>query len=82
MNYKRMSELWKEFEIKVLPPTAGPVQRREMKRAFYAGAQSLLTAILAMLDPGDEPTLDDLARMEALNSEILAFFRAVERGEE
>jgi hypothetical protein len=45
---------WREFANAVLPETVGDVQRTEMRRAFYAGANALLSAMMKFLDPGDE----------------------------
>lgn len=33
---------WRSFEESVIPMAASEVQRQEMKRAFYAGAQAVL----------------------------------------
>ena len=33
---------WDRFERDVMPDKAGPVQRQEMRRAFYAGASIML----------------------------------------
>ncbi len=33
---------WRSFEAEVIPLAAGDVQRQEMKRAFFAGAQAVL----------------------------------------
>ena len=33
---------WNAYTVVVIPPTAGPHQRRQMRRAFYAGVAWLL----------------------------------------
>jgi hypothetical protein len=63
---------WASFEQAVLTD-APPIQRRQMRRAFYAGARELLNTILAMLDPGLNETEADLSRMDALNDELERF---------
>lgn len=37
-----LHDLWRSFENEVIPLAASDVQRQEMKRAFYAGAQAVL----------------------------------------
>lgn len=76
-----MAAEWQSFSDSVLPPKAGPVQRTEMRRAFYAGALAVLHGIMTSLDPDDEPTPDDLDRMDRLNAELQAFGEALRRGE-
>jgi hypothetical protein len=46
-----------------------------MRHAFYAGAIVLFQSILAMLDPGEEPTAADLKRMDALDQELREYMR-------
>lgn len=65
-----IAEQWESFQREVLPPDCSLVQRREMRRAFYAGARCLLSAIMRGLDPGTEPTEDDIARMEEIEMEF------------
>jgi hypothetical protein len=38
-NRRRMAEQWDSFARAVLPVGTSPLQRQEMRRAFYAGAQ-------------------------------------------
>lgn len=52
---------------------APPDQLREMRMAFFAGAQHLLASIMTFLDPGDEPTDADLRRMELISAELQGF---------
>lgn len=55
---------------------AGPIQLLETRRAFYAGAQHLFSTIMHMLDPGDDPTADDLTRMDLIDKELRDWARA------
>jgi hypothetical protein len=64
----------------VIDANAPVVQVKESQRAFYAGAASMLTAIMGDLDPGLEPTPKDLDRMDALVAEIRAFNVEVNAG--
>lgn len=77
---KRLESAWLTFAAAVLPPDVGQVQRREMKRAFYAGAAMLLHEIMAMLDPGAEPTEGDLRKMDAIAQELRQFHDDVRKG--
>lgn len=43
----RVANDWQQFEEHILQE-AGPVQRREMRRAFYAGAHALLCTVQAL----------------------------------
>ena len=37
-----VQEQWQIFEALVVPKNAPPVQRQEMRRAFYAGAEAMM----------------------------------------
>ncbi len=75
-----VAEQWEEFERRVLPDDVSAVQRQEMRRAFYAGAQAILFGVIAVLAPESEPTDEDLQMMEDLNQELGDFFKAVTAG--
>ena len=53
-------------------------QLREMRMAFFAGAQHLFGSIMTVLEPGDEPTDKDLARMDLIHKELDAFIKDFE----
>lgn len=73
---KTLADAWASFEARVLPATAGPVQRQETRRGFYAGAHALLGLI-------EGTAIDDIsedqgaAMIERLSREIGAFFEDV-----
>jgi hypothetical protein len=48
-------------------------QLREMRMAFFAGAQHLFGSIMTVLEPGDEPTATDLRRLDLIDKELKAF---------
>lgn len=75
-------DLWQSYRHEVLPPEAGESQIRETRRAFYGGAQALLSAIMAGLDQGSEPTEADLSRMDTIVAELRDFNRSIEDGTE
>jgi hypothetical protein len=64
---------WESFRAQVVAPDASPTQLREMRLAWFAGAQYLYTALIRMMDAGDEPTAADLAVMMAIDDELNAF---------
>jgi hypothetical protein len=39
---RTIADQWALFEKLVIPANAPPIQRQEMRRAFYAGAEALL----------------------------------------
>lgn len=48
-------------------------QLREMRTAFFGGAQHLFGSIMTVLEPGEEPTDKDLQRMDLIDKELKAF---------
>ena len=50
-------------------------QLREMRMAFFAGAQHLFGTIMTVLEPGDEPTEKDLQRMDLIHRELDTFIK-------
>ena len=51
-----IAEKWNECARMILPADCSPLQRREMRRAFYAGAEGLLKVIMDLL-PGAQRRL-------------------------
>jgi hypothetical protein len=45
-----------------------------LRDCFFAGAQHLMASITAVLDEDEEPTEDDIKRMESIDAELKAFF--------
>jgi hypothetical protein len=64
---------WISFRAAAISTNAPEVQLREMRLAFFAGAQHLLGSIMTVLDSGSEPTAADLKRMENINNELNQF---------
>ena len=50
-------------------------QLREMRMAFFAGAQHVFHTIMTIMDDDAEPTEADLRRMEFIDAELKAFIR-------
>lgn len=75
-----LAALWLIYEQKVIPPNAPPVQRREMRGAFYGGAFSLLEIIFAIGRAG--PTnAQGAAALSALLNECLEFVAELGKGD-
>lgn len=66
---------WVSMEISVLPLNASDIQRHEMRKAFFAGAQHLYASIMGMLDEGSTETPNDLRRMELIDKELREFVK-------
>jgi hypothetical protein len=49
----------------------------DMRRAFYAGATALLESIMEHLEPGEDPTDEDLTMMDKLHAGLEAFATAM-----
>jgi hypothetical protein len=68
---------WESFAEAVGISDAPPLQLRDMKRAFMAGARAYSGFLMRHASDGDEITAEDLAMMEALEVEMAAFSAAV-----
>jgi hypothetical protein len=64
---------WEIFDRFILDPTAPAIQRDEMRKAFFAGAQHVFMCLHAGLDPDEEPTENDMKRMDLLETELTQF---------
>lgn len=71
---------WHDYAEKIIPANAPKIQMQESKRAFYAGAASMLDAIMSGLSMGDEPTDADLQHMSNLQGELDRFVSDVKAG--
>lgn len=61
---------WVALRLAAIPKDAPQVQVDEMRLAFMAGAQHLFASIMAILDPGEEPTEADLRKMDLISKEL------------
>lgn len=77
---RSLADEWRDFERRILPATAGPVQFVETRRAFYAGAQTMFNLVTGGLDADHEPTDLDVAYVESLFQEMQQFARAIAEG--
>jgi hypothetical protein len=69
---------WQGMKAMVLRD-APEVQVREMRKAFFSGAQHLFASIAGFLEEGDEPTANDMRRMEMIHVELEAFVDSLKR---
>lgn len=76
---KSLAEQWRSYE-RVLPATAGDVQRRETRRGFYAGAQAMFEVLVRGVSSGDDFTEADAALMVSLDAELRQFVEDVKAG--
>lgn len=78
---KTLAEVWRELSHRMLDPIgADRIQRQEMRRAFYAGANAAITIVTDNMSPSDEPTEADFALMDNLVKELNRFSEAVQSG--
>ena len=75
-----IAEKWNECARMILPADCSPLQRREMRRAFYAGAEGLLKAIMADLSDEPDVTPNDMNLMLGINRELKWFAQLVKDG--
>jgi hypothetical protein len=67
---------WQAFRILQLAG-ARDEQIREMRKAYFLGAQHLYASIMSFMDDGSEPTDGDLSRMAKIDKELAAFIRSI-----
>jgi len=74
-----IAEQWVAFEVLVMPKDAPPVQRQEMRRAFYAGAEAMLRLQYAA---GDRDVSENAGVMmlEGWHDECRRFAQQVAQG--
>lgn len=70
---------WRVFLMVAMPKDASDMQKSEMRKAYYLGAQHLFASIMTLLDPGSEPTESDLKRMDAIMKELKRFDEEYQR---
>jgi len=71
---------WASYRHLVIPATASATQIEETRRGFYAGAQHLFGSIMSILEPGAEPTENDLKRFDYIHAELEEFARSFRLG--
>jgi len=71
-----MAEMWEQYRRKAVPKNASEVQVRETHQAFYAGASGLFAQMVLRLDPDKDPTDGDMAVLDGVHAELVAFAKA------
>lgn len=64
------------LRLMAIPKDAPQIQVDEMRMAFFAGAQHILSSVMSALDEGAEPTEADMKRMDNVNAELERFTTA------
>ena len=83
MKRQLMAEQWNEFARVAIPVGASRVQRKDIRRAFYAGGNAMLAHIVgAFPSPAaDAETKAERKRlMEGLFEELTEFGEAIKAG--
>ncbi|MGE3857264.1 MAG: hypothetical protein AB7G21_09955 [Dehalococcoidia bacterium] len=75
-----IADEWAKFAERVLPASAGGVQRQETKRAYYAGAVALWHRLQRIVSDEPDMTADDEAIGEDLQVEIQDWLRDLREG--
>ena len=68
-----MASAWARFEELAVPADASAAQRRQARRAFYAGAHALFDIQVRGLDPDGRPTEAAMAHLNRIRNEVLQF---------
>ncbi len=70
---------WEGLRLLSIPATASATQVMEMRNAFFCGAQHLFASIIGIVDPGEEPTDQDLHRMDLIDKELQKFIETYKK---
>lgn len=74
-----ITEQWALFESSVMPKDAPPIQRQEMRRAFYSGAEAMLR-IQHAIASGTVSEDAGVAILQGLHEELHGFAWMVATG--
>lgn len=75
-NQKRIASEWNKFEKAVMPPNAPAVQRKEMRRAFYAGVWAMFQVAKEL---GEDSVSEEegVKTLEEIEAECMEFMKQV-----
>lgn len=73
MSQQIVAGLFRSYVRAVYAEALEPMQYEQIEQAFYAGSKKTIDAITSVADEGEEPTDHDLAFMDELYAELLAF---------
>ena len=74
-----VQEQWESFASLVIPKNAPPVQRQEMRRAFYAGAEAMMRIQWAIGGEGISEQAG-IQILEGCSDELKRFAQQVAQG--
>lgn len=66
------------FRLMAMHKDSPQIQVDEMRMAFFAGAAHLFSCIMAVLDPDEDPTDNDMDRLALIHKELDDFICAFE----
>ena len=75
---KTINDRWKGYESMFLDSTIGEIQRRNIKRAFFAGFEEAITP--ALYDISTLPAKEGFAQLESFQRQAKGFFGTVAEG--
>lgn len=70
---------WVALKMMAVNADAPDTQIREMRKAFFIGAQHLFSSLMMGLDPGGGVTKDDLKRFNSIDLELRQFLEEIGR---
>lgn len=73
LNRNLLAKQWRSYRAEVLPANAPPIQVRECRGAFYAGALAFTAIVAENATPGPEMTEVDMDLGDELDAELKAF---------
>jgi len=65
---------WIGLRLTAFGPGMTDKQLAALRDCFFAGAQHLMAAIMSIMDEDEEPTENDLNRMDMIHRELMVFF--------
>jgi len=75
---KRFEAEWEIYRKVAVPKQAGEIQVLETKKAFYAGASSMVAALVGTADPTKAtPDEADVKVLESIWKELDEFFKGI-----
>jgi hypothetical protein len=76
----KLRKAWESYLRDVMPAGAGAIQREETRRAFYAGAASMMSLVVGGMSETDEVTEGDVLCLSGLADELEAHAAALRSG--
>ena len=70
---------WMGLKIAAINPEAGPIQLKETRMAFFAGAAHLFSSMMVGLDEGDDVTEPDVHQLNMIDAELREFIESFKK---